>query len=303
MIKAEDWKGSARRRLEALRAKPGAAAWGYRNGSSPCVEPTALAAWGLYGTRDASGPDGLAAIRESGSWLASVQRVDGSLGVSTERSEPGWGTPYGVLTWNLAASHEIERKRAVAWLLRQEGETMPRDEESGPYPGHDPSIVGWPWVSGTHSWVEPTALAVLALRREGLGKHPRVREGIRVLRDRAIVTGGWNCGNKAVFNHVLRPQPAPTGLALVALAHTGPRDEIVDRAAAYLLGALPGVRAAESLGWGVLGLRAWGEAVPDADRWLAESYARVAERPDAAPRIALLLLASGEHALEVFDAR
>ena len=42
-----------------------------------------------------------------------------------------------------------------------------------------------PGSSGTHSWVEPTALAVLALRREGLGSHARVQEGVRLLRDRA----------------------------------------------------------------------------------------------------------------------
>ena len=55
--------------------------------------------------------------------------------------------------------------------------------------GHDPTLTGWPWVGGTHSWVEPTSLAVLALRREGLGKHPRVEEGLKVIRDRAIVSG------------------------------------------------------------------------------------------------------------------
>ncbi len=94
-----------------------------------------------------------------------------------------------------------------------------------------------------------------------------------------------------------------TGLALVALAHTGPRSETIDRAIEYLRATLPGVRAAESLGWGLLGLRAWGEPAAGSDRWLAESYARVAGRPDAAPRLALLLLAAGDHALELFDAK
>ena len=36
--------------------------------------------------------------------------------------------------------------------------------------------------------------------------------------DRALPHGGWNYGNKVVFGHELRPQPGPTGMALLALA-------------------------------------------------------------------------------------
>ena len=39
--------------------------------------------------------------------------------------------------------------------------------------------LGWPWVDGTHSWVEPTALALLVMGREGLSGHSRAREGVR----------------------------------------------------------------------------------------------------------------------------
>jgi hypothetical protein len=181
--------------------------------------------------------------------------------------------------------------------------TFPREKGANAVLGHDTTLVGWPWVDGTHSWVEPTALAILALRREGFGDHPRVREGLRLIEDRAVDTGGWNCGNRATFGRVLRPQPGPTGLALLALAHSATRSEVAERGIAYLREALPTVRAAESLGWGVLGLRAWGRPAVDAGRWLAESFERVVRRPDAAPRLALLLLAAGDHSLELCDAR
>ena len=152
--------------------------------------------------------------------------------------------------------------RAARWLLGIKGRATPRSDDPEHIVGHDTTLVGWPWVADTHSWLEPTALAVLALGRAGLGEHPRVVEGLRLIRDRAVDTGGWNCGNKATFGRALRPQPAPTGLALLTLAQTPgePRSPLVDRAIRYLTATLPGVRAAWSLGWGLLGLRAWSGA-------------------------------------------
>jgi len=74
----------------------------------------------------------------------------------------------------------------------------------------------------------------------------------------------------------------------------------VDRAIRSLTATLPGVRAASSLGWGLLGLRAWGVEPEGAERWLAEAYRHALGRPDAAPRLALLLLAAGGRALSLF---
>src|SRR5262249_10379671 len=152
---------------------------------------------------------------------------------------------------------------------------IPTTPENRGVIGHDTSLIGWPWVEGTHSWLEPTALAILALAGEGLGDHPRVRDGVRLILDRAIPSGGWNYGNKAVFGRMLRPQPGPTGMALLALAGRagGQASPAVTRALDYLRGTLPAVRAAVSLGWGVLGLRAAGACPAQAQSWLAEAYA------------------------------
>jgi hypothetical protein len=158
--------------------------------------------------------------------------------------------------------------------------------------GHDPTIPGWSWVDGTASWLEPTALAVLALRRAGRDDHPRARDGRRLILDRALPAGGWNYGNTTVFGTELRPQPGPTGLALLALAGPGDRPPAVARALRYLADELPTTRSALALGWGLMGLRAWGEWPDGASAWLAESSHRNLDRPDAAPRLAYLLLAS-----------
>ena len=168
--------------------------------------------------------------------------------------------------------------------------------------GHDASIVGWPWVAGTHSWVEPTAMAMLALAREGFADHPRTREGVRLLLDRAIPTGGWNLGNPIVFGTPLRPLPGPTGLALLALARLGASSKVVDQALAYLRSALAGTLAPISLGWGLLGLRAWGACPVEAEKWLASAFEKVAAREPRTVELAMLLLAAGPRSLELLGA-
>ena len=89
--------------------------------------------------------------------------------------------------------------------------------------------------------------------------------------NRALAQGGWNYGNTSVFGRQLRPQPGPTGLALLALAAQASkhRPRSVDPAIAYLLRTLPDVRAPISLAWGVLGLRAWNASPAAAADWLS----------------------------------
>ena len=298
---AEDWVTTARRELLRLRA--GTTGWGYRAGTPACVEPTVLASLGLLATQSETSDDGTVdrSIAASADWLAKLQRPDGSLGLSESRPTPGWTTPYAILLWRALGAHEDRRRRAVAWLLEQAGESIPAADDPDHIVGHDTMLVGWPWVAQTHSWLEPTALAVLALRGEGLGDHPRVEEGLRLIRDRAIRTGGWNYGNKSAFGHDLRPQPAPTGLALLTLASVEKRSALIDRAIDYLRAALPGVRASASLGWGLIGLRAWGQRPVDASSWLAEASGRASGRADASPRLAHLLLAADERTLKLLD--
>jgi hypothetical protein len=168
--------------------------------------------------------------------------------------------------------------------------------------GHDSSLAGWPWVAGTHSWLEPTALAILALCREGQRDHPRVSAGIELILDREIKAGGWNYGNKVVFGHDLRPQPGPTGVVLLALAARGEQSTAVARALSYLRKSLPNLRAGVSLGWGLLGLRAHRALPPESATWLRESFERCTGRPDACMSLAVLLLASSDRSLDLLGA-
>lgn len=286
---------SARRELLTLQDPSGG--WAYRRGAPPCSEPTALAGLALLA---ASARSDDPAARRGADWLATIQRTDGSLGVSAAVPEPGWATPLALLLWKAANVHGDRRASAERWLLARKGRALSRTEDPNHIAGHDVSLVGWPWVLDTHSWLEPTATAILALGRVGRGNHPRVVEGLSLIRDRAVDSGGWNYGNKAVFGRPLRAQPGPTGLALLSLATTEPRSPVIDRAIGYLHATLPTVRAPASLGWGLFGLRAWNALPADAEVWLAAALSAVAGRADAAPRLALLLLAAEERALDLF---
>jgi len=288
-----DWRQDARRRLLDLRRQPGA--WGYRPGTAPASEASALAGLALLATGD-DGP-GRDAASGAGRWLGSIRRGDGSLGVTSALPEPGWATPSAVLLWAALGGFAAERSAATRWLLATRGKAIAR--EAGDPMGHDTTLIGWPWVAETHSWVEPTATSLLALARQGQAGHARSREGVRVLLDRAIPGGGWNLGNPVVFKTALRPLPGPTGLALLALARVDGPSPAVGPALAYLRSALATTLAPVSLGWGLIGLRAWGEVPAWASDRLASAFGRLATRGPSAVDLAMLLLASGPGSLDV----
>ncbi|MFI5461299.1 MAG: hypothetical protein ACHRXM_38340 [Isosphaerales bacterium] len=295
---SQTWKQTARRDLMELRGR--SSAWSYRRQGSPSVEPTALACLGLLASGDERTFAGdLAACCAGADWMAAIQRSEGALPVSQSLATPGWATPYAILLWSGVPGHEAARRRARTWLLGLNGRTIPHTKGVDLLIGHDSTAVGWPWVDGTHSWLEPTALAVLALCREGLAGHPRVGAGIALILNRSLEKGGWNYGNKTVFGRDLRPQPGPTGVALLALAACGDRSPAVARALEYLRLTLPSLGSAVSLGWGVLALRAHGACPLEADAWLAACYQRCAGRADATMGVALLLLAASDKAIRL----
>jgi hypothetical protein len=293
------WIDAARKELLRL-GEPGPG-WGYRRGGMDAVEPTALACLALQAT-DYLGSDLKVAnpVLNAARWLASIQQPNGAVGISQTLTTPEWATPFAILVWANQSGYGEEVEKGTNWLLQHQGLTYSQDEGRGV--GHDPSIPGWAWVSETHSWLEPTALSILALRRRGLGNHARVRDGLRLIRDRALAHGGWNIGNSSIYGTDLRPQPGLTGIALLALSGTQTADDLVDKACAYLQRALPGVRSAQSLGWGILSLTAWGRRPAEAEQWLAEAFAPSVLKPDSGPLLAYLLLASSQRSLSLLGA-
>ncbi len=294
-----DWVPQAREELfQAGREDRG---WGYRRGGKPGIEPTVLANLGLLATEGPSPQDRtINTVKGAAVWLAQQQQKNGALGLAPGQPQPNWPTPYAILLWATQQGFDANIQQAAAWLLQERGTTFEKTGDS--VAGHDTTITGWPWVSNTHSWIEPTSVALLGLRCVRQTEHARYTEGLTLIRDRAIATGGWNYGNSSVLGNTLRPHPAPTGLALLALAGTQTDPALIQRATDYLIQSLPQTRAPMSLAWGLLGLSAWNHRPPEADRWLNESFRASADRGDPPYFSALLLLASSPKSLALLAA-
>jgi hypothetical protein len=288
-----DWIAEARKRL--IRLFSSGRGWGYKGNGMVGTEPTALALLALRATQtsDERSPQ---ATDQAVRWLASIQNPNGSVGISQVLSSPEWPTPYTILAWSALEECAEQTARATDWLLECRGSSLKNDPEVF---AHDATIVGWPWVTETHSWIEPTAMAVLALRKQGLSRHERVREGLRLIINRSIPTGGWNYGNNIVYGSTLRAQPTDTGMALAALRGVHSADAVVASACAYLESIIRDLRSPQSLCWALLGLTAWERRPPDALKWLEEAYVRAIAHAERAPQLSYLLLAASGRSLEL----
>jgi hypothetical protein len=94
--------------------------------------------------------------------------------VSLKHPDAFWPTSLAILAWQGSPEHIGNQSRAVNFLLNISGTHFNRKLDSPV--GHDTSIKGWPWVENTHSWVEPTALALID---SGLLDMENIREQLR----------------------------------------------------------------------------------------------------------------------------
>lgn len=203
--------------------------------------------------------------------LAEGQNADGSVIIARGHADAYWPTAVSVLAWKNSPSHKSNWQRGVQFLLETTGIHW-KNAPDEPIE-HDASIRGWPWIADTHSWVEPTALAVCALRSSGLDKHERTSDGVRLLMNRQLPTGGWNYGNTKVFGKELHPAPESTGAALQALVGLVGHNEVM-KSLDYLTAEVRQAQTPIALGWGLLGLGAWGQAPKESEDLVYEVLKR-----------------------------
>ena len=258
--------------------------WGYRPGAPAATEPAALAALALAGHGRA------AAARRAGDWLLAQQTPDGSLGIFAANHAPHWATSQAVLAWQAIDRQAFAQptSRAIDWMYTVAGTISERNPDLG----HDTTLRGWPWVEGTHSWLEPTSWCVLALKATDRRQHPRVREAVKLLIDRQLPGGGSNYGNTSVLGQVLCPHLEPSGLSLLALSGETDANGRIARSLDYVVGAVNADVTSASLGYALLGLAAHDRLPPDYAPWLAKAAARSKQRDSLGPRLTLLALAA-----------
>lgn len=280
-----------------LRVQNADGGWGYAAGHASTVEATAAAVLALAG--DDAAAD---AVHRAVAWLVAAQHGDGGWGLTAGDPESGWQTAWAVLALARAGADESALRRGKAWLLSAPLVRIEKAEDvrwAKDILGIDPTLRGWPWLPGQAAWVEPTALALLALAPWADQKEVRLRldEGVHFLLDRRCTAGGWNVGNPVMFSRPLPPRAIPTAWALLALAQLAPH-AIIGEDRATLQQEMRRDGSTSALAWGLLALRGLGQDdSAAADLLLARQAADGGW--DASPyhtAIALMALANGRMA-------
>jgi uncharacterized protein (DUF362 family) len=188
--------------------------WSYVAGNAAQIEPTCLGVLALSLEPDKH-KDVLARAME---FLEKCREPDGSYRLAKGRHEAIWPTAQVLFVHSVLGGDRADEslKRSASLLLHVRGQ-MPKSAENEEVHDINTRLIGWPWAENNFSWTEPTVWACLALRRVGLGDHPRVKEGIELLLDRAMDEGGINYGNRRILGRMTEPIPGPSALMLLAL--------------------------------------------------------------------------------------
>lgn len=230
--------------------------WGYRAGRPNRLEPTG---WALLARRTLAGPEDELVLQR---W----KTRDGLLVEGPSGAVNLAFAGLAALAWlGLSQGKPLHALDAlVTALTKERGVRLPPSREVL----QDNQMQGWPWVSGTFTWVEPTAWCLLALKRwraSGAATaevRARIDEGEAVLIDRALPTGGWNYGNPLVYGKVLQPFVPTTALALLALRDRARAPE-VSRGLEWLRTNRLSEPSPSALAWAAIGLRAFGVDAAD----------------------------------------
>ena len=238
--------------------------WGFFSGKRSWLEPTVWAMLALGNNSDSK-----SAVLRGWQLVRGWQAADGSWQANSLVKEPHWTTALAVLLHAVHGGKDEAMRRGIDWLLgvsgSENGLTFRITHFLKPdVVEFDPSLRGWPWRPDCTSWVEPTAHALVALRRvQALSFSGRIQEridqGEKMLLDRRCRDWGWNYGNRRVFGDDLPSYPETTGIALYGLAGN-PRLDIRD-SLALARRSLAETRSPLAVAWLSMALRSHGVPV------------------------------------------
>ena len=237
--------------------------WSFSGSSQMSLETTCLASFSVLAEQPSSAPHVV--------WpLLHAQLSDGSWPSFVGDGEPSWTTALAICVLNSANDSSGARERGQSWLLKTKGREGSwfwrwKFKLADRAVRFDPDRYGWPWLSGSASWVIPTAFSVIAIKqftacsRTEVSER-RIRLGVEMLLDRTCVEGGWNSGNSVVYGVPLRPHVEATAIALLALQDER-RTETIQRSLAWLKQQATVINSRSSLAWCILSLFVYQESV------------------------------------------
>lgn len=200
-------------RLQSARNDDGG--FGPRPGLPSEPEPTALATLALD-------DDGGRA------WLASHQRADGSLAlVIGDRVNPPDESVNDSATSlaALALPAGAAREKALDHIVAHQAVQL---SSASPIIPMDITLRGWSWTPFTFGWIEPTSRNLLALQILRPSATAEITDAVKLLADRACVGGGWNYGNREVYDTDLDPYAQTTAIGLIGLQGAGDPQVVAD---------------------------------------------------------------------------
>ncbi len=200
-----------------IRSQHVTGGWGYKTGHRPVVEPTAVT---LLAIRDESIAQD--AFQRGSHWLLSCQHEDGGWGINKDDPESGWQTAWSLIILKAASQDPGAISRGENWLTKVATyELSTKALQRSQFPANL-SIGGlaWPWFPGQAAWLEPTALALLALHGVSMSALAGIRQksALDYLLHNRTPAGGWWVGNAGPLDTVVIPRAYQTALVLITLA-------------------------------------------------------------------------------------
>ena len=199
--------------------------WGYAPKKTSRIEPTC---WSLLAMSRVTGRpldvEVLLRWHRQDGWFVDVPGAPANYAFNALAALTLWTHPDG-------AAHAL---RIASQLLDARGMKFAQGKEIR----QDNSLQAWPWIDSTFSWVEPTTVCMLLIKKlraelPAAAANDRIDIAERMLVDRACSAGGWNYGGSNVYGQELFPYVPTTALGLLAMQDRA-KDPTVQRALHWL---------------------------------------------------------------------
>ena len=258
--------------------------WGAVRGKGSNTESTAFAVMALESTQR---KDLTSRVQLGLNWLSRHQNGDGSWRLNDLTPSGSWSTAAAMLCLSSFSEQRSRAVKAAQWALIQEGNSLgwlgslilwftgQKDINK-----INMDLKGWPWASGSFSWVEPTSYFLIGLKRlrpvlDGTNVKDRIRQGELMIYDRVCEEGGWNYGNSKVYGEALWPYPDITALALIAL-QDHPDAQANRKSLETLEKALNNTGSGLALSWSIICFKLYGRNISEWRQRLVESFEKTA---------------------------